>query len=210
MDQTLNVAKEAAKSGRHDEVASILKNATMTLRRATQSESSLSSKGAGSFLSSKYSREPSAETLPTVYTKPSAQRLSQPLPFEHQSNEQKRSKHDDDSSRSPGDDSISPTPPRLYQQASADSIIRDFAYNKAKNNAPVHLPRGQQDFGSAADYYGDHGESVAFQPGVRKSIARPPTDKDLPEPRKGVEHRPLTRQQSPRPHRTRRRPRGGP
>ncbi|KAK3672777.1 hypothetical protein LTR78_007363 [Recurvomyces mirabilis] len=105
-----------------------------------------------------------------------------------------------------GHHSLTRTPPRLYQAASADSIVRDFAYNKAlaaqasKPRSLGALPRvggrslaksksvsnaatAYGHHGAASDFYHDDGESIACQPGVRQSIAHDKSlsfDKSLP------------------------------
>ena len=65
--------------------------------------------------------------------------------------------------------------PRLYQPHSADSIVHDFAYaNKYGDVAKTQTGRSKSTtagHGSAEDFYNDHGESVALQPGNRNSIA---------------------------------------
>ncbi|PPJ55471.1 hypothetical protein CBER1_08040 [Cercospora berteroae] len=79
------------------------------------------------------------------------------------------------------DDSISRTPPRLYHPPSADSIVRDYAYNDPKimrRHSTHSLERAK--CGAAASFYGDHGESVATQPGIRHSICTTKTDAPLP------------------------------
>ena len=74
--------------------------------------------------------------------------------------------------------SIVPTPPRLYQPASTESVVRDFAYDNTRHAKARSLTSlaAKQSFGAAADFYGDHGESVTNQPGVRKSIEKPLPD----------------------------------
>jgi hypothetical protein len=50
-------------------------------------------------------------------------------------------------------------------------MIRDFAYlrgEKWKTSAQTAPP--EHNYGEAATYYDDHGESVATQPGIRKSV----------------------------------------
>lgn len=79
------------------------------------------------------------------------------------------------------DDSISRTPPRLYHPPSADSIVRDYAYGNPKimrRHSTHSLERAK--YGAAASFYGDHGESVATQPGVRHSICTTKIDAPLP------------------------------
>ncbi|KAF2211689.1 hypothetical protein CERZMDRAFT_98119 [Cercospora zeae-maydis SCOH1-5] len=81
------------------------------------------------------------------------------------------------------DDSVSRTPPRLYHPPSADSIIRDFAYTGPKylrRHSTHSLKRTR--YGAAASYYGDHGESVATQPGIRPSICVSKPEAPLPSP----------------------------
>ncbi|KAF7188053.1 hypothetical protein HII31_10625 [Pseudocercospora fuligena] len=79
----------------------------------------------------------------------------------------------------PSDDSMSHTPPQLYQPSSVESIVKDFAYTPQS----LTRKRSQQSldrelYGAAASFYHDHGQSVAAQPGVRHSIAY--AQKDLP------------------------------
>ena len=188
MEEALNVAKDAAKSGRSEDVATILNNATLALRKAnlvsgsigrplvlSPAESTRSSEAefgdSRSDLSSRHNKESSGETLPTIFTK-SANSSRQPiLTRSHDAHKSQKAifgHHMKSNHRmSSGDNSMSPTPPRLYQPASADSIVRDFAY-KGKSSLRRHVRR--RSLGAAADYYGDQGESVTSQPGVRRSI----------------------------------------
>lgn len=80
---------------------------------------------------------------------------------------------------SSGDFSMTRTPPQLYLPRSADSIVKDFAYfdPDGRRRFSAHIDRRAQ-YGAAADFYGDHGESVAMQPGVRKSYVA--HEKQLP------------------------------
>lgn len=80
---------------------------------------------------------------------------------------------------SSGDFSMTKTPPHLYLPRSADSIVKDFAYfdPDERRRFSAHIDRRAQ-YGAAADFYGDHGESVAMQPGVRKSYVA--YEKQLP------------------------------
>lgn len=210
MGEALSVARNAAQSGRNNAVANILDNATLALRKASTvqsrlntgcmsqplvvsppvseySTSSESSIEPHSDTSSMHSRGHSVDTAPTVYTK-SAQPSQQPIladqrkwsgwfpgatkpavdPF-------------DDAASSPNRHSISRTPPKLYQPPSADSIVRDFAYARAKTAKPVTSRKFSRSYGSAVDYYEDNGQSVGAQPGVRPSLSAPMmTEKSLP------------------------------
>lgn len=76
----------------------------------------------------------------------------------------------------PSDDSMSHTPPQLYQPSSVESIVKDFAYTPQSLAREMSLDR--KPYGAAASFYHDHGQSVAAQPGVRHSIAY--AQKDLP------------------------------
>ena len=198
MDEALIVAKNAANSGRPDDVAQILEGASTALRNASAismyrrstgrmsepfqlsphesgdspDDSDSSDDGpTGPGLWSKYhSREDSVETAPTLMT---AQSSQQPLFVEQYTKEGKIPQPQRVTLDRASDESITRTPPRLYQPASADSIVRDFAYAKLKN-ARAQSSKSLSvapDYGSASDYCGDHGESVAVQPGIRRSIA---------------------------------------
>lgn len=195
MGEAINVARDAAQSGQPDKVASLLNEATLALRQAnsvhrtlsrplklspTSSVHSSSDTEPGeispntSSRQSRQSREASAETLPTMFTKSSMQ----PLVVGHTSNPilppRARSavvadlpQHHRPSS--PGE-SISRTPTRLYPAVSAESVVRDFAYGKSprKYSARSNM---RALYGAAASFYGDHGESVMTQPGIRRSFA---------------------------------------
>lgn len=201
MGEALTVARDAAKSGRPDEVAGLLNEATQALRQASSvhgrlrqplslspadsmHSSDTDHEDFSSNASSRPSREASAETLSTVFTKSSMQPLavgptSKPtLPSKARNAGAGDRRHGHRFDSSP--ESISHTPPRLYPAASAESVVRDFAYNKAprKYSARSNICAV---YGAAASFYGDHGESVATQPGIRKSIV--PADKQPAETR---------------------------
>ena len=207
MEEALTVAKDAARSDRPDEVAHVLNSATMALRKAsttfpssdgrmskplvlsprqsgrdTDSDSAVSPNRSPS-----HSRSISAETAPTTVYSRSARSSRQPLSDPLFSNIpiDKRLR----SVASSENDSISPTPPRMIQAQSKEFIVRDFAYAKALNAKAqsaksLSSPSG---LGAAADFYGDHGESVREQPGLRRSIAlgtstnKPLLERPLPE-----------------------------
>lgn len=171
MEETLRVTREAARSGRGQDIASVLDEATLALREAgavrsgmgrplrspprTSPHSSQSGKGDVSSNSSSVSRaRVSSETLPTIITHGGQ--------FKRRLRRVKRQRSDHESS--------SRTPPRLYPAPSADSIVRDFAYTTAKRGRR-HSDSAAGNYGAAACFYGDQGQSVAVQPGVRKSIA---------------------------------------
>ncbi|KXT14902.1 hypothetical protein AC579_3071 [Pseudocercospora musae] len=78
----------------------------------------------------------------------------------------------------PSDDSMSHTPPQLYQPTSVESIVKDFAYTPPKSKKRSQRSLDRELYGAAASFYHDHGQSVAAQPGVRHSIAY--VQKDLP------------------------------
>lgn len=189
VDQAIGSVDNATVSGLSDEVIQILRDTSAALQKANkvlspQSQpaarplrrtvrgSSRSSRPRGSEHSSEESydsrREGSAETAPTHFTasgRPSHQQMG-----ERRDHLEEPKMPPDDAS---GNGSIAQTPLRLYQVPSADSIVRDFAYAKARNAKAqsaqsLSAPAG---FGAAADFYGDHGESIKTQPGVRKSIA---------------------------------------
>lgn len=197
--EALTVARDAAKSGRPDEVASLLNEATLALRQATSVQSNLrqpldpssadsmrssdADQEDNSDASSCPSREASAETMPTMLTKSSMQPLrvghtSKPILAPQARSAGAADRLHRDSFMSSPPDSISHTPPRLYPAASAESVVRDFAYGKAprKYSARSNI---RALYGAAASFYGDHGESVATQPGIRKSIAL--DNKQLPK-----------------------------
>jgi len=210
VDEAVVVANEATHSGRPDDVAHILESATAALRKASTTfkprhgrmseplqlsghESSASSAsdtdlsdGDGSSLHGRASME----TAPTRFT--TSAKSSQPMLTDPQwTNGQRAGKEKvpierfDRRAHSPSHDSIARTPPRLYQPPSADSIVRDFAYAKMRNSKAQSAGSlsAQPSYGAAADFYGDHGESVTAQPGIRRSIAlEKMVDKPLPEP----------------------------
>ncbi|KAK4555919.1 hypothetical protein LTR86_007139 [Recurvomyces mirabilis] len=163
--------------------------------------------------STMHTREHSASTAPTMLTK-SAKSSAQPIvsgqytkrgkaPTSQRASMQRASF---ETSSDDGNHSLTRTPPRLYQPASADSIVRDFAYNKAlaaqasntkhlgalsrvggrslpKSKSVSNAATAYGHHGAASDFYHDDGESIAFQPGVRQSIApdkRLSLDKPLP------------------------------
>jgi hypothetical protein len=135
------------------------------------------------------SRASSKETAPTLVTM-SAQSSMQPLVADPYTNKEGKrpaslraysghARHVRADSAS--DNSLTRTPPRLYQPPSADSIVRDFAYNKmrkesraqraaARSQSVMEAATTYGHHGAAAEFYGDYGESVAMQPGVRNSL----------------------------------------
>ncbi|KAK5111962.1 hypothetical protein LTR85_011709 [Meristemomyces frigidus] len=217
MEEALAAAKDAERSGRQDDVAHILESASAALRRASTAmspkctvvgrrrtneplqlsphESGASSDSSDSgdsmhrsgFSTPGHSRDSSVETAPTLITAQSSQQPLLATEYTNRGAAPEAQRGVIDHAGSSGDESISRTPPRLHQPASADSIVRDFAYAKlrdAKARAAKSLssPAG---YGAAADFYNDHGESVAAQPGLRRSIAlemMPGANKPLPEP----------------------------
>ncbi|KAK0946141.1 hypothetical protein LTR29_002455 [Friedmanniomyces endolithicus] len=147
------------------------------------------------FSSAMHSRDISAETAPTLLTR-SAHSSAQPVLVDQYSRKHGKApislrasvKHGNASSAD-DDDSIAPTPPRLYQPASAESIVRDFAYARMHNAravSAVSLSTQPTRYGAAADFYSNNGESSP--PLLRRSIALSkmaidtalPTDRDLP------------------------------
>lgn len=140
-------------------------------------------------VSSIHSRAHSAGTAPTVYTK-SAQSSRQPIvvdqykPGGHALGSQRAILQDpsDVPPRRHSRDSISRTPPRLYQPPSADSIVRDFAYARRQSKQAEAARASSRQYGAASGYYHDHGESVKAQPGIRPSLSAPMiTDAPLPD-----------------------------
>jgi len=196
MDEAVIVANEAAHSGRSDDVAHILNSASAALRKASTTFPSrhgrmseplqLSARESGDSSASDTDRSDgssdhgraSLETAPTRFSK-SAQSSRHPLVVDplwlgdRMPGEKMPTERSDRRRRSSAGSSIARTPPRLYQPPSADSIVRDFAYAKllnakAQSARSLSMPT---EYGAAADFYGDHGESVALQPGIRRSIA---------------------------------------
>lgn len=178
IEEALSVARDAARAGRAEDVAAMLNGATLALREAGSVQSgmhqplrlspraSLNSskfgKGDVSSNGSSVSRaRVSSETLPTIITqngRSSKKRLRREVKHAHASE----------------DESMSRTSPRLYTAASADSsIVRDFAFSngRVRRRHSDSAADGMIMYGSAASFYGDQGQSVAVQPGVRKSIA---------------------------------------
>lgn len=140
----------------------------------------------------------SVETAPTLLTK-SAQPSQQPILVDQYkpgglapASRKASVEHAKDRGRkvSPDRHSMSRTPPRLYPTASADSIVRDFAYARAKTARAEAARQLSRSNGAASDYYGDTGQSIGTQPGVRPSVSAPAiTDKPLPD-LPGPAHRP--------------------
>lgn len=170
----------------HGRMSKPLRLSSSGSSRMSNSDESISPR---SDRSSTHSASHSIETAPTMFTK-SAQPSQQPIVVEqyksggqapvsrHSSVE---SVHQPVPRVSPDRHSISQTPPRLYQAASADSIVRDFAYARAKTARAEAARQLSKSYGAATDYYGDSGQSVAAQPGVRPSISAPIiVDKPLP------------------------------
>ncbi|KAK6392457.1 hypothetical protein LTR65_003587 [Meristemomyces frigidus] len=224
MEEALAAAKDAERSGRQDDVAHILDSAAAALRRASTAispkravtdrggmrqplqlsppesgESSESDSGdsmhrSGFSTPPGHSRDSSVETAPTLVTAQSSQQPLLAKRYTRDSAAPEAQRGVMDRVGSSGDDSITRTPPRLYQPASADSIVRDFAYARlldAKARAAKSLSAAAG-FGAAADFYNDHGESVVTQPGLRRSIPLdriPGANKPLPEP-PGESHKP--------------------
>lgn len=220
MEEALNVARNAAQSGRNDEVANILHSASFALRKAStvhgqmntgrmsqplvlspavsERDSDSDSVGPDSDASSIQSTHHSVDTAPTLLTK-SAQSSQQPLltdqykPFGRAPTSQKapvENLPEHERAVSPDRQSMSLTPPRLYQPPSADSIVRDFAYARAQTAKAEAARALSKSYGAAADYYGDSGQSIPTQPGVRPSVSAPIiTDKPLP-PLPVHKHRP--------------------
>lgn len=204
MTQAVGAAEDAAKMGRPDEVAQVLEGASSALRKAStmtlhgrgrhgrksdtlqlsplesepDSESDADSSASSGLWDMQHSQEGSAETAPTLVT---AQTSKSPLladPYT-KNGRAPRPHHGSLHNGSSEEASIASTPPRLYQPPSADSVVRDFAYarmQRAKDHSLASLAAAQQSYGAAADFYGDQGESVVNQPGMRKSINKPLPD----------------------------------
>ncbi|KAK4503387.1 hypothetical protein PRZ48_004302 [Zasmidium cellare] len=177
MEEALTVARNAASAGRAEDIAVVLDQATSALREAgsvrsstngrplrlspqLSTYSSQSRKGDVSSNASSTSRgRVSSEALPTVITQNGSSRKSRFRELQDSCDIERAT--------------TSSTPPKLYTAPSADSIVRDFAYGQDKrrrrhSDSTVGPPLN---YGAAASFYGDHGQSVAVQPGVRKSIA---------------------------------------
>ncbi|GAB1729213.1 hypothetical protein NU195Hw_Modified_136t1 [Hortaea werneckii] len=211
MGKAFGAADEAAGRGHSNEVAWILEGASSALhnasttalyRRSTArpinsplrlspSESGISTDGEFSdehdLWDLQHSREHSAETAPTLVTAQSSKSPLLAAPYTKHGKQPVPRRASMHSGSSAEDVSIAPTPPGLYQPPSVESIVRDFAYNdiqSAKARSLASLA-AKKSFGAAADFYNDQGESVAYQPGVRKSM-NPPLP-DLP-----VEERPTS------------------
>ena len=214
MEEALNVARNAAQTGRNDEVAHILDNATLALQQASVvhgnlndgrmaqplvlsprasegDSSSCSSASPTSSVSSLQGGARSVDTAPTMLTK-SAKSSQQPMMVDQRKSistfpgslkaSVETFSYPRDKKTSPDRHSFARTPPRLYQPPSADSIVRDFAYPRERTSKSGAARRKlTRSYGSAADYYGDTGQSVVAQPGVRPSVSAPMiTDKPLP------------------------------
>ena len=139
--------------------------------------------------SSTHSRAHTVDTAPTVFTR-SAQSSRQPIVVDQYKPSGRAPTSQKAVLQNPRDvpprrhstDSISRTPPRLYQPPSADSIVRDFAYARSQNAKAEAARALSRQYGAASGYYHDHGESVKAQPGVRPTMNPPMiTDALLPE-----------------------------
>ena len=211
MEEAINVARDAAEKGRNEEVANILDNATVALRHASIAQDRLnagrmssplvlsppnsgrhertdtdSSIAPDSDASSIRSEAHTVATAPTMLTRSAHSSLQPMVEGQHKPGRVPTAKISPRASTLPprrhSTDSISRTPPRLYQPPSADSIVRDFAYAREKTAKAEAARALSKQYGSASGYYGDHGESVKSQPGIRPSISAPMiTDKPLPE-----------------------------
>lgn len=211
MEEALIVARNAAQNGRNDEVASILDSATLALRKASivngqmgtgrmshplvlspsvsERDSESDAVGPNSDASSIRSNGDSMDTAPTLLTK-SAQSSQEPLlggQYKATGRSSVSTKpalddiHDTGRKISPDRQSMTRTPPRLYQPPSVDSIVRDFAYARAKTAKAEAARQLSRFYGAASDYYRDAGQSVGTQPGVRPSLSAPMiNDKPLP------------------------------
>lgn len=194
MHEALNVARDAAQSGRNDEVASVLDSATIALRRASTGQGQMntgrmsqplvlspavsdhnvsdseSSVGPDSDASS---AGHSVDTVPTVLTR--STRSSRPVLVDPESSRRKSFKASFETldDRLPDRHSIGHTPPRLYQPPSAESVVRDFAYARAQTARAEAARQLSRSHGAAEAYYCDTGQSVAAQPGVRPSLSAP-------------------------------------
>ncbi|KAI7274978.1 MFS general substrate transporter [Hortaea werneckii] len=202
MGKAVGAADEAAGRGHSNEVARSLEGASSALhnasttalyRRSTArptnpplrlspSESGLSTDGEFSddhdLWDLQHSREHSAETAPTLVTAQSSKSPLLAAPYAKDGKQPVPRRASMHSSSSAEDISIAPTPPGLYQPPSVESIVRDFAYTdiqSAKARSLASLA-AKKSFGAAADFYNDQGESVAYQPGVRKRMNPPLPD----------------------------------
>lgn len=210
MVEALDVARDATESGRNNEVASILENATVALRKAsTVNERAgrgrmsqplrLSPPASGretendsdehfSDASSTQSNGHSVQTAPTLLTR-SAQSSQHPILVDqyklegHAPTSRKASiEYGGGRKRafSVDRESLSHTSPRLYQPPSADSIVKDFAYAQARTLKAEQTRQLSRSYGAASDYYHDAGQSVGAQPGVRPSVSAPMIIEDQP------------------------------
>ncbi|KAF2483559.1 hypothetical protein BDY17DRAFT_316877 [Neohortaea acidophila] len=216
--EALNVARDAAQSGRNDEVASVLDSATIALRRASTVQGQMntgrmsqplvlspavsdldvsdseSSVGPDSDASS---ARHSVDTVPTVLTR----MLVDPESSRRKSFKASFETLDD---RSPDRHSIGHTPPRLYQPPSAESVVRDFAYARAQTARAEAARQLSRSHGAAEAYYCDTGQPVAAQPGVRPSLSAPVMI-DEPIKARSPTQRPSERPPDPEPPTPRRR-----
>lgn len=195
MSNAMATAHDAAKQGKAADVTLVLDNAAAALQKANgaiprdrsipigsvrsppllfprESGQSNSSDSSSPDESPMHSREPSAETAPTLLT---AQSSAQPIVvggYAKKDGNVPVSRQVSVENASSGTRSISQTPPRLYQPASKDSVVKDFAYHGAtsSNAQAARALSTSRAYGEAAVFYGDHGESVATQPGLRNSL----------------------------------------
>lgn len=192
LKDTLSLARDATRKGRADDVTHLLNEATLALQQAESVSNILgqplmlspaasmrsldtSHHNSSRDASSHASREALAETMPTVFTKSSMQPLlvrqtpNSDIPCRTKTAKVGSCFHPSRCALS-SDESISSTPPRLYAAPSAESIIRDFAYGDSSRK-PSARSELRARYGAAASFYGDHGESVVTQPGIRRSAA---------------------------------------
>lgn len=196
MADAIMTVRDAAQSDQQHEVARIVNSASQVLRTANtvnetmkqpralvESRESLDSDVsvivASEDLSPFESREGSTETVPTLYTQQSVPRLQPVLTERYEKNGRTPASEQVlvqriDPQQVSDDRSIGHTPPRLYEAPSADSIVRDFAYTGPEGGKVLSVQSmvAARNVGAAADYYGDTGQSIVAQPGVRLSIAR--------------------------------------
>nr|POF17059.1 hypothetical protein CFP56_57874 [Quercus suber] len=206
MADAIMTARNAARSDGETELLNILNSASQALDTANtvnkamtqplvhlevtdSSDSDMSELTISDNLSPLQSREGSTDTTPTIYTHQTIRRPEPVLTEQYMSDGRRAiSEHviiqKVDEQRASDVMSIASTPRQLYQSPSADSIVRDFAYarNRRSNIGTAEALDAATRIGAAADYYGDTGQSVTTQPGVRLSIIAPTElNKPLPQ-----------------------------
>lgn len=183
MEEAVNVAQEAAKSGHSSEAAHILSHAALALDDAgsvgnemknpvmvQQSSVPSSESACNTETSTHLGVQASVKSAPTVSEKAgkSSRRPTVDETARAYHTRTSRSQFRERSEKR----TVPSNPQRLHQpEPAAHPTIQDFAYRRSVTHGSevVSDPQYPQ-YGEAAVYYGDQGQSVNAQPGVRKSM----------------------------------------